>query len=97
MELEKLTQDEEGYIIDRNGMTVSPRRYDLIAIKTLVVKHPCDIDEEIQSMANRNSVFIPKEAMRYITSKFNPDTQHVRKDEDGKEHFFSVYGVQFLN
>ncbi|MBS3084831.1 hypothetical protein J4411_02860 [Candidatus Pacearchaeota archaeon] len=66
-------------------------------IKTLVVKHPrLEISKEIEKMQENKSSFIPKFARYYVASKFNADTQHIKKSNDEKsENFYSVYAVQF--
>ena len=96
--LERLTQDESSRMFKLpNGNFL--RTKDVIfqgKIRTLVVRNPCaDISQVIDEMAERDSVFIPKEANSYVVSDFNPATQHIRRNDAGEEKNFSVYAVQF--
>jgi hypothetical protein len=94
--LEKLTQYEDGSLRGANGKLVSSdeisRRGKMIA---LVVVSPQNIDSEIEKMAQRGSIVIPKDANAYVASDFSGDTQHIRKNDSGQEKMYSVYAVQF--
>ena len=101
--LQKLLQVPWGELYFDNGPKINledripplnSRQID--RIKTLVVRNPClEIGAVIDEMVQQGSAFIPKSANAYVVSDFNGDTQQVRKDEEGREHMFSVYAVQF--
>lgn len=94
--LEKLTQDEEGYLFREDGTRIEKinRVGKLI---TLIVQNPeYIIDETIKEMAKSNSVLVPKIANAYLRSDFNGGSQHIRiNDSTSKESFYSTYAVQF--
>ena len=97
--LEKLTQNKFGTLSLANGEEIR-NEYIFVCdkIKTLVIEHPClEISNVINEMANRNSLFIPKNANAYITSDFSANTQHLKKDNLGNEKFYSVFAIQFYN
>jgi len=95
--LEKLTQGEFGLIRPPYyGSAPVDNAYVVDKIKTITVQHPSDISSAIDEMAERDSVLIPKDANAYVASDFNPETQHIRKTENG-EVFCSVYAIQFYN
>ena len=95
--LEQLTKDESGQLFRANK---TPVRAKFLLhkgkIKTIVVPNPSHcISLIFDEMAERDSAFIPKGANAYVASKFNGDTQHVRKSEESGEKIYSVYGIQF--
>lgn len=96
--LERLMQDEDGYIERKDGTAVSEMELIRMGqLKTIVVQNPCaDIGEVLNKMAERNSSLIPNYANAYVASDFDGDTQHVRRDsETGSKKMYSVYAVQF--
>ena len=95
--LERLTQVECGEFKLPNGHFLSQCQvWHKGEIKTLVVANPCiSISQEIDAMAERKSPFIPEGANSYIVSDFNPDTQHLRRNEAGEEKNYSAYAIQF--
>ncbi|MEI7718532.1 MAG: hypothetical protein WCI72_01590 [archaeon] len=95
--LARLIPYDDGGFKLLNGLYVSPRQ---VLHKgdpnTFVVQNPClNISREINERAAKGWILIPDGANSYVVSDFNPDTQHVRHDESGKEKNYSVYAVQF--
>ena len=92
--LQKLIQDELGGLFRTDGNVVSEDHVARVGkLKTLVIQHPCvDISTVLDEMAQRNSLFIPKNAHAYVASDFNGDTQYIRG-----EKALSVYAVQFYH
>lgn len=98
--LEKLFQSEEGHVYHKRNDSINcdTKMFKQGKIKILVVEHPCvEISDLIDSMAEKDSKFIPNYANAYIVSEYSPDTQFLRKSESGAEKFYSVYAIQFYH
>ena len=96
--LERLIQTEDkNYFLLREDIEIWAKNIQYIGkIKTLVAEHPClDISNLIDKMTDDNSDFIPKMANAYVSSEFNPSTQHLKIIPGGKEKFYSIYAIQF--
>lgn len=95
--LEKLIQDGEAGIFYPNGNIIYSKEITPLGkIKTIVVKNPCNIKEHIDELTARDSTIIPKNANAYLVSDWNPDTQHIRKDDSkNKGEIYSVFAIQF--
>ena len=99
-ELERLTQNEDGDIFRENGIRVNLFRADLIPsgkLRTIVLKNPVDIKKEIEKYVENYPSSVPEDANSYVASDFNGSTQHIRKDETGKESLYSVFAIQFYH
>lgn len=92
-----LTEDEIGDIC-RKGKPLSmwEEIQPIGKLSTLVIKNPClDLSYEVNRLAEQGSPVIPKYANSYVISDFNPATQHIKKDQNDAESFYSVYAVKF--
>ncbi len=89
--LTRLIQDEEG-VISYKGQFIEKYKLKIVGkLTTLLIKNPClDIQSEIDELTEIDSFLIPKNANSYISSEFNPDTQHTRLSGN-----YSVYALQF--
>ena len=96
--LKRLKQNEDGTIYSPNGTFIRDSEIRRISkLFTLTTSH-LNIENDLDELAERNSVLIPKSANSYVASEFNGGTQHIRKnDETGEEKMYAVYAIQFYH